>query len=178
MWSVDFMHDQLEDGRSFRLLNVIDDYNREALGMEIDFSLPAERVIRALQQIIEGGASLWPFVATTAPSTSAKRCRLGRRRWASSWNTPSQACRSKMPMWSASTSPCAMNGYRSTAGKICRRFSSTPLSGYGNTITNAQIWPWAASPLSSDWPWLHNPSIFRIDGKWGDYRAKYGKHIA
>jgi len=35
------------------VLNVIDDYNREALGMEIDFSLPSERVIRALKQIIE-----------------------------------------------------------------------------------------------------------------------------
>ena len=35
------------------MLNVIDDYNREALGMEIDFSLPSERVIRALKQIIE-----------------------------------------------------------------------------------------------------------------------------
>src|SRR5574343_1336312 len=52
-WSMDFMHDQLEDGRCFRLFNVIDDFNREALGIEIDFSLPAERVIRALEQIIE-----------------------------------------------------------------------------------------------------------------------------
>ena len=50
---MDFMHDQLSDGRTFRVLNVIDDYNREALGMEIDFSLPSERVIRALKQIIE-----------------------------------------------------------------------------------------------------------------------------
>lgn len=49
---MDFMHDQLEDGRSFRLFNVIDDFNREALGIEIDFSLPSERVIRALKQII------------------------------------------------------------------------------------------------------------------------------
>ncbi len=47
------MHDQLGDGRSFRAFNVIDDYNREALGIEIDFSLPAVRVIRALDQIIE-----------------------------------------------------------------------------------------------------------------------------
>ena len=53
VWSMDFMHDQLSDGRCFRLLNVIDDYNREALGMEVDFSLPSERVIRALKQIIE-----------------------------------------------------------------------------------------------------------------------------
>ena len=53
VWSMDFMHDQLQDGRSFRLFNVIDDHNREVLGMEVDFSLPSERVIRALNQIIE-----------------------------------------------------------------------------------------------------------------------------
>ncbi len=47
------MHDQLGDGRSFRAFNVIDDYNREGLGIEIDFSLPADRVIRALDRIIE-----------------------------------------------------------------------------------------------------------------------------
>ena len=41
------------DGRSFRLFNVLDDFNREGLGIEVDFSLPAERVIRALDQIIE-----------------------------------------------------------------------------------------------------------------------------
>lgn len=52
-WSMDFMHDQLADGRSYRLFNVIDDYNREGLGIEIDFSLPAERVTRSLDQIIE-----------------------------------------------------------------------------------------------------------------------------
>jgi putative transposase len=52
MWSMDFMHDQLEGGRTFRLFNVIDDFNREAIGMEIDFTLPSERVIRELKQII------------------------------------------------------------------------------------------------------------------------------
>jgi len=50
---MDFMRDQLSDGHSYRLLNVIDDYNREGLGIEVDFSLPAERVIRTLDQIIE-----------------------------------------------------------------------------------------------------------------------------
>jgi putative transposase len=52
-WSMDFMHDGLSDGRSFRLFNVIDDFNREGLGIEVDFSLPAERVIRSLDRIIE-----------------------------------------------------------------------------------------------------------------------------
>lgn len=53
VWSVDFMHDRLSDGRAFRLFNVLDDFNREGLGIEVDFSLPAQRVIRALEQIIE-----------------------------------------------------------------------------------------------------------------------------
>jgi putative transposase len=51
-WSMDFMHDQLSDARTFRLFNVIDDFNREALTMEIDCSLPADRVTRALDQLI------------------------------------------------------------------------------------------------------------------------------
>ena len=37
-WSMDFMADRLEDGRAFRLLNVLDDFNREGLGIEVDFS--------------------------------------------------------------------------------------------------------------------------------------------
>ena len=53
VWSMDFMHDQLQNGRCIRLLNIIDDFNREGLGIEIDFSLPAERVVRTLEQIIE-----------------------------------------------------------------------------------------------------------------------------
>ena len=52
VWSMDFMHDQLSDGRCIRLFNVIDDFNREALGIDVDFSLPSERVIRSLDQII------------------------------------------------------------------------------------------------------------------------------
>ena len=52
-WSMDFMADQLGDWRAFRLLNVLDDFNREGLAIDVDFSLPAERVIRRLNQIIE-----------------------------------------------------------------------------------------------------------------------------
>ena len=52
-WSMDFMHDSLADGRTYRLFNVIDDFNREGLCIDVDFSLPALRVIRALEQVIE-----------------------------------------------------------------------------------------------------------------------------
>ena len=52
-WSADFMSDCLWSGRRFRTFNVMDDYNREALRIEIDTSLPAARVIRALEELIE-----------------------------------------------------------------------------------------------------------------------------
>lgn len=52
-WSMDFMSDNLIDGRSIRSFNVIDDFNREALSIDIEFSLPSERVIRSLNHIIE-----------------------------------------------------------------------------------------------------------------------------
>lgn len=52
-WSMDFMSDALWSGRRFRVLNIIDDYNREALHMEIDTSLSSWRVVRALEALIQ-----------------------------------------------------------------------------------------------------------------------------
>lgn len=52
-WSLDFMSDSLVDGRKFRTLNVLDDYNREGLGIDVDYSLPAQRVTRLLDRLVE-----------------------------------------------------------------------------------------------------------------------------
>ena len=49
---MDFMSDSLACGRRFRTFNVVDDFNREALAIEIDLSLPAPRIIRVLERII------------------------------------------------------------------------------------------------------------------------------
>jgi putative transposase len=51
--ALDFMHDTLYYGKPFRTLNIIDESNREILGIEIDTSLPAGRVIRTLEQLSE-----------------------------------------------------------------------------------------------------------------------------
>lgn len=52
-WSMDFMSDSLESGRKFRTFNLIDDYNREALAIEIDTSLCGQRIVRVLEQTID-----------------------------------------------------------------------------------------------------------------------------
>lgn len=50
-WSMDFMSDALMCGRRFRTFNVVDDFNRESLAIEVDLNLPAPRVIRVLDRI-------------------------------------------------------------------------------------------------------------------------------
>ncbi|WP_458048170.1 IS3 family transposase [Klebsiella pneumoniae] len=51
-WSIDFMHDALVCGRCFRTFNVVDDFNRKALAIEIDLNIPAQRVVRVLDRIV------------------------------------------------------------------------------------------------------------------------------
>lgn len=52
-WSMDFMSDVLDDGRKVRTLNIIDDYNRECLAIEVGISICSERVTRVLDELIE-----------------------------------------------------------------------------------------------------------------------------
>jgi putative transposase len=52
-WSMDFMSDSLVNGQRFRTLNILDDYNREVLNIEVATSLPSERVIRVLEELKE-----------------------------------------------------------------------------------------------------------------------------
>jgi len=52
-WSIDFMEDKLTNGRRFRTLNIIDDYNREALNIVVDYSFPSDKVVETIEQIIE-----------------------------------------------------------------------------------------------------------------------------
>ena len=51
-WSMDFMHDTLINGRKVRILNVIDDYNRQALSIDVDYSHSGISVSRALEKLI------------------------------------------------------------------------------------------------------------------------------
>jgi putative transposase len=51
-WSVDFMSDVLMSGQRFRTFNVLDDFNREALAIEVDTTLPAARVVRVLDRVV------------------------------------------------------------------------------------------------------------------------------
>jgi putative transposase len=51
-WSIDFMHDRIENGRSIRALAIVDDFTRECLTLRIDYSLGSADVIREFERIL------------------------------------------------------------------------------------------------------------------------------
>ena len=51
VWSVDFMSDSLYEGKRFRTFNVLDDFNREALAIEVDTSITGKRLIRIFERL-------------------------------------------------------------------------------------------------------------------------------
>jgi putative transposase len=70
-WSMDFMTDTLADGRAFRTLNVVDDFTRECVAIEVDRSLPELRVARVLDRLHETRGLPQTIVVDNGPSLPA-----------------------------------------------------------------------------------------------------------
>jgi len=71
-YSMDFMRDTLADGRVFRTLNIVDDYTRECLAIEVDTSLPGARVVRVLEQLAATGRQSMHIVVDNGPEFTSK----------------------------------------------------------------------------------------------------------
>lgn len=69
---MDFMRDTLADGRVFRTLNIVDDYTRECLALEVDTSLPGARVVRVLERLAATGRQPLSLVADNGPEFASK----------------------------------------------------------------------------------------------------------
>ena len=135
-WSMDFMSDALTDGRAFRTLNVVEDWNREVLGIEVDFSLPATRVVRLLTQLVERQGSpapaargQWPGVYQpradrTGVASKALRC--------TGFNRPVPH---RTPTWNASTARFAASCSTATSLLPCSRCANTAACGRMTTTS-------------------------------------------
>ena len=81
VWALDFMSDTLYGGRRFRTLNILDEGVREVLAIEVDTSLPAERVIRVLEQVTAWRGQPQAIRLDNGPEFLADRFATGVRTW-------------------------------------------------------------------------------------------------
>ncbi len=132
-WSMDFMSGRLTNGRQLRMLNLIDEFNRGALVIEIDTSMPSARVIRVLEQVRSRRPYPGPSVWTTDRGSSRRRWPTGacHIRWRST--SSHQESRRRMASWNASTA--ASGKISSTATCSTRRTKSVISPGIGRLST-------------------------------------------
>jgi transposase InsO family protein len=71
-YSMDFMRETLADGRAFRTLNIVDDYTRACLAIEVDTSSPGARVVRVLERLAAAGRRPLHLVVDNGPEFSSK----------------------------------------------------------------------------------------------------------
>ena len=71
-WSLDFMSDQLADGRVFRTLNIVDDFTRECRAIEVDTSLSGHRVARVLDALCRKHGRPQTIVVDNGPERTSK----------------------------------------------------------------------------------------------------------
>ena len=107
-WSLDFMGDTLANGRAYRTLNVIDDCARDALAVEIDFSLTGLRVVRLLDRLVEWHGRPEIIRSDNGPEFTGRRSRTGRERTACSGSSRNRAARRRTLISNGSMAPTAL----------------------------------------------------------------------
>ena len=95
------MCDSLVDGKRFRLLNIIDDYNRESLAIEVDTSLPALRVIRVLERLLENKGKPLSIRVDNGPEFISDRLQLWCEAKESTYSLSNQENQCRMVMSTA-----------------------------------------------------------------------------
>jgi len=71
-WSLDFVHDQLSNGRRIRVLNIVDDYSRTCVGQLVDTSISGVRVARYLDEIADQRPLPKSIVMDNGPELTSK----------------------------------------------------------------------------------------------------------
>jgi putative transposase len=95
-WSMDFVSDQLSNGRRFRVLNVKDDYSKELVGQLTAFSISGTQAARFLNLLIEQRSAPDQITCDNGTEFTSKAMFFGKKNRVSNWHLSSQANRLKM----------------------------------------------------------------------------------
>jgi putative transposase len=103
VWAIDFQFDQTDDAKVLKLLNIIDEYTRECLAIEVARSITADKLVSVLERLVAHRGAPTTCVSTTAPSSSPTRWPTGAGSTALAASSSNPAARGKTPGWRAST---------------------------------------------------------------------------
>ena len=149
-WSVDFVHDQMTDGRRFRVLAVVDDCTRECLGLVLDTSISGARAARGLDAVIARRGPLKAVISDNGTEFTSNAV-LG---WADArgvaWQRiqpgkPSRDTRSPR----ASSGDCGMSSSTRHCSVRCTKPVGSWTPGGPTTTPCARTPGWAGSPRTS-----------------------------
>jgi len=158
VWSMDFMADQLADGRPFRTLNILDDFNREGLAIEVDFSLPSERVVRTLNWLIQWRGKPDAIRVDNGPEYISGTLQL----WAQKCGIELMYIRpeshNRTPTLSVTIALYAKNGWGNITLKHWIRFATMRPGGSGHITTNDPTW--ALEVLHQNKNYLMQPEFY------------------
>lgn len=100
------MHDALVRGRRFLTFNVVNDFNHEALAIEIELNIPTQRVVRVLDRIVENRGYPLKLRMDNGPELiSLTLAQCGQKSMLWHWNLLNQASQLRMPLSNVLTRP-------------------------------------------------------------------------
>ena len=141
-WSADFMSDALWGGPRFRIFNVVDDFNRELLAIEVDFNLPAERVVRTLDRI----AATRGYPLKLRLDNGPEFISLALADWAEQHGVALEFIKPGKPMQKVSLNGSIAAIVRRCSTCLCfkawMKFESRPRSGSRSTTKNDHMTLW------------------------------------
>jgi putative transposase len=133
-WSLDFVSDALNDGRRFRILNVVDDFTRECLVTLLDTSLSGVRVVRELDRLCELHGRPAMIVSDNGTELTSRAVLDWVEATGIEWHYIAPGKPRKMPSSSPSTGVFAMNASMSMSSGRCMTHAVSSKPG-GSTTT-------------------------------------------
>lgn len=138
---MDFMSDALLTGRRLRTLNIIDDFNREALAITVATALPTPRVVAILEQVVSVRGYPERVRLDNGPEFTAQALHNWDKPMASSSTSFNPVARRKTPTLSVSTAPIARRSWTFICLAQFRRHKPSPMTGLSSTINNVRMKP-------------------------------------
>jgi hypothetical protein len=144
VWSYDFVEERTQDGRKFRLLNLIDAFTHECLAIRVAGKLKAIDGIDVLADLFMPHAAFQaPSAPTTVRSSWPRPCRSGSRRLAPKRRRLSGVRRGRTATSRASMPGCGTNCWTGRSSTPCARRKSSSRAGDGTPTLCARTLHWA-----------------------------------